>query len=86
MGTEYRNLVELYEASVGRFADNPLFGTNHADGWSWMSYHDFGEQVDFARAGLAGLGLEQGDRVAAISDNRTEWAIGAYATYGLGAA
>ena len=86
MGTEYRNLVELYEASVGRFAENPLFGTSHADGWSWMSYHDFGEQVDFARAGFAGLGLEQGDRVAVISDNRIEWAVGAYATYGLGAA
>ena len=86
MGTEYRNLVELYQASVSGFAENPIFGTNHADGWSWMSYHDFGEQVDFARAGLAGLGLEQGDRVAAISDNRVEWAVGAYATYGLGAA
>lgn len=86
MVTEYRNLVELYEASVSRFADKPIFGTKGADGWSWMSYQDFGEQVDFARAGLAGLGLEQGDRVAAISDNRAEWAIGAYATYGLGAA
>ncbi len=86
MGTEYRNLVELYEASVSRFADKPIFGTKGADGWSWMSYQDFGEQVDFARAGLAGLGLEQGDRVAAISDNRAEWAVGAYATYGLGAA
>ncbi len=86
MGTEYHNLVELYEASVGRFADNPLFGTKSEDGWSWMSYHDFGERVNFARAGLAGLGLERGDRVAAISDNRTEWAVGAYATYGLGAA
>ncbi len=86
MGTEYRNLVELYEASVSRFADKPIFGTKGADGWSWMSYQDFGERVDFARAGLAGLGLEQGDRVAAISDNRAEWAVGAYATYGLGAA
>ncbi len=86
MVTEYRNLVELYEASVSRFADKPIFGTKGADGWSWMSYQDFGEQVDFARAGLAGLGLEQGDRVAAISDNRAEWAVGAYATYGLGAA
>ncbi len=86
MGTEYRNLVELYEASVGRFAENPLFGMSHADGWSWMSYHDFGEQVDFARAGFSGLGLEQGDRVAVISDNRIAWAVGAYATYGLGAA
>ncbi len=86
MGTEYRSLVELYESSVSRFADNPLFGTGHAGGWTWITYHDFGEQVDFARAGLAGLGLQRGDRVAVISDNRIEWAVGAYATYGLGAA
>ncbi len=86
METEYRNLVELYESSVSRFAESPIFGTKDSDGWSWMTYHDFGEQVDFARAGLAGLGLEQGDRVAVISDNRIEWAVGAYATYGLGAA
>jgi len=86
VGTEFRNLVDLYESSVGRFADNPLFGTKDESGWTWMSYRDFGEQVDFARAGLAGLGVEQGDRVAAISDNRVEWAVGAYATYGLGAA
>jgi long-chain acyl-CoA synthetase len=29
--------------------------------------------------------VERGDKVAVISDNRVEWAIGAYATYGLGA-
>jgi len=86
VATEYTNLVELYESSVGRFAENPLFGTNRADGWSWVSYHDFGEQVDFARAGLAGLGIGSGDRVAMISDNCVEWAVGAYAVYGLGAA
>jgi len=86
VATEYDSLVELYESSVSRFAENPLFGTKSDDGWSWMSYHDFGEQVDFARAGLAGLGVGMGDRVAAISDNRVEWAVGAYATYGLGTA
>ncbi|MEN8114023.1 MAG: long-chain fatty acid--CoA ligase [Actinomycetota bacterium] len=86
MATEFRNLVELYESSVGRFAENPLFGTGHADGWTWMTYHEFGEQVDFARAGLAGLGVGPGDRVAVISDNRIEWAVGAYATYGLSGA
>ena len=83
---EFRNLVELYESSVGRFAERPLFGTGHADGWTWMTYHEFGELVDQARAGLAGLGIGAGDRVAIISDNRIEWAVGAYGTYGLGAA
>jgi len=86
MGTQFRSLVELYESSVHRFADNPLFGTRHTEGWRWMPYGEFGKQVDHARAGLAGLGVRSGDRVAVISDNRIEWAVGAYATYGLGAA
>jgi long-chain acyl-CoA synthetase len=34
---------------------------------------------------LAGLGVGRGDKVAIISNNRVEWAVGAYATYGLGA-
>jgi long-chain acyl-CoA synthetase len=86
VGTNFRNLVELYESSVDRYADNQLFGTRHTEGWRWITYGEFGKQVDHARGGLAGLGIESGDRVAVISDNRVEWAIGAYATYGLGAA
>ena len=86
MGTHFKNLVELYESSVARFPENPLFGTRHTDGWQWLTYAEFGKQVDLARAGLAGLGIDAGDRVAVISDNRIEWAVGAYATYGLGAA
>lgn len=86
MGTNFRNLVELYESSVGRFTDNQLFGTRHTEGWRWITYGEFGKQVDYARGGLAGLGIHTGDRVAVISDNMVEWAVGAYATYGLGAA
>ena len=86
MGTHFKSLVELYESSVARFPDNPLFGTRHTEGWRWLSYAEFGKQVDHSRAGLAGLGIEPGDRVTVISDNRSEWAVGAYATYGLGAA
>ncbi len=41
--------------------------------------------VDQFRGGLASLGLKTSDRVAVISNNRVEWAVGAYATYGLGA-
>jgi long-chain acyl-CoA synthetase len=51
-----------------------------------MSYREFGDAIDKARGGLQSLGVTNGDRVAIISDNRTEWAVGAYATYSLGAA
>ena len=87
MATDFKSLPDLFEASVARFGDNPLFGTKQSDGtWVWMSYAEFGERVARARAGLAGLGVSSGDRVAVILDNSTEWAVGAYGTYTLGAA
>ncbi len=85
--TEIATLAELLTNSVANYPDNPLFGQRaEGDEWHWTTYREFGDAVDKARAGLASLGVEHGDRVAAISDNRVEWAVGAYSTYTLGAA
>ncbi len=88
---EFKNLVDLCNRSVKQFASRELFGTRvpGKDGgpntWSWITYGEFGKQVDAARAGLAALGVGKGDRVGMVADNRVEWAVAAYATYGLGA-
>jgi long-chain acyl-CoA synthetase len=81
----FRNLVELGEESCKRFADRPLFGTRKNDRYVWTSYREFQELVDALRGGLASLGVSIGDKVAIVSGNRVEWAVAAYATYGLGA-
>jgi len=87
MATQISTLTELLTNSVASYSDNPLFGVRGTDGdWKWTSFGEFGDDVDKARGGLASLGVGHGDRVAAISDNRVEWAVGAYATYSLGAA
>ncbi len=86
MARKFETLVELLENSKQDFAEREIFGTKQSDGsWTWIHYRDFGKMVDQARAGLAGLGIEKGDRVAIVSDNRVEWAVFAFATYGLGA-
>lgn len=83
---QYRNLVELIQVSVQRFAGNPMYGNRQADGsWAYVTYGQFGAAMDKVRAGLAALGVGEGDRVAIISNNRVEWAVCAYATYGRGA-
>lgn len=82
----FNTLTEIYRESVHRFADRPLFGTKVGGEWRWMTYGEFGQEVDRARAGLTGLGVRGGDRIAIISDNRAEWAVAAYAAYGIGAA
>jgi len=83
---KFKNLPDLLAQSVARFGDRPRFGTRTSAGtWEWMTYRQWGQAVDEFRAGLASLGIGKGDVVAVIANNSPEWAIGAYATYSLGA-
>jgi long-chain acyl-CoA synthetase len=84
--TNAMNLVELLQTSCDRYPDRPVLGTRQSDAWRWLSYRELGDLVDRARAGLAALGVGPGDRVAIVGNNSVEWAVAAYATYGLGAA
>ena len=81
----FSTLVELYERSITNYANNDLFGVKKNGRYSWITYADFGEQVDAFRGGLKELGVGKGDTVAIIADNRVEWAVAAYATYGRAA-
>ena len=78
-------LNELFSQASSLYPSNPLFGVRGGDGdWDWTTYAEFGTAVDQARGGLASLGVSKGDRVAIISDNRVEWAVGAYGAFTLG--
>ncbi len=86
MASKFDTLVDIFTEATKRHPQRPLFGEKRDGQWQWMTYATFKEKVDNLRGGLAGLGIKDGDRVAVISNNRSEWAIGAYATYSLGAA
>ena len=86
MPDKFENLVALCTRSCQEFAPRPLFGVKSGTVWTWLTYAEFGKLVDAFRGGLASLGVGRGDVVAIIADNRVEWAVACYATYGLGAA
>jgi long-chain acyl-CoA synthetase len=87
MGFDSRceTLGEIFEGALRSFGPNELFGTKVAGQWRWTTYREFGDLVDRLRGGLASLGVERGDRVAIVSNNRLEWAVTAFACYTLGA-
>lgn len=85
MTQQFRTLVEVYESSIANFPDHDLFGVKTDGKYEWLTYREFGERVDACRAALSKRGVEPGTTVAIIADNRVEWAVCAYATYGLGA-
>ncbi|MBA2664985.1 MAG: long-chain fatty acid--CoA ligase [Bradymonadaceae bacterium] len=85
MSQRFKTLVDVYQNSTRQFADRQLFGTKGEGGYAWTSYGQFAQQVEHFRGALATLGVGRGDTVAVICDNRVEWAVGAFATYTLGA-
>ncbi len=82
---QFTDLVDVLNKAVAAHGQNNLFGTKIDGSWRWITYAAFGQRVDDLRGGLASLGVGPGDTVAAIAGNRVEWAVAAYATYGLGA-
>lgn len=83
---KFESLVQVFNASTSHFRDRALFGVKREGQWEWMTYGQWGDQVRRVRTGLEKLGVEAGDRVAVIANNSPEWAVAAYASYGLGAA
>src|SRR5260370_3810662 len=81
----YKTLVDIFRHSVREHGARELFGTKRDGVWRYTTYADFGHSVDRLRGGLASLGIERGDRVGIVSNNRVEWAVAAFACYTLGA-
>ncbi len=78
------NLVDLWEESAAKYCDRRLFGTKNKSGvYEWVTFREVDTRINNLRGGLAQLGIGQGDTVGIIANNRVEWAVAAFATYGL---
>ncbi len=70
-----RTLPYLLEQSVERFPDNILLWEKIGDQYQGATYRQVREQVHLFAAGLLGLGIQKGDRLALISEGRNAWVI-----------
>ena len=52
--------------------------------WNRISWAEYGQRVREAAAGLVSMGVQKGDRVAILGDNRPEWLICHLATMTVG--
>jgi long-chain acyl-CoA synthetase len=84
--TKPDNIVELFENSIKKFPERTCLGTKNKQGeYEWITYREMGIRIDNLRSGLAGIGVKKGDGVGIISNNSVDWAVGHFATAGLGA-
>jgi long-chain acyl-CoA synthetase len=70
-----QNLVELFLKRADEKGDAPFLGHKTGGQWVTQSWRSAAEQVCLLAEALRGLGLEDGDRVALVSENRPEWCI-----------
>jgi len=75
----------LCEQACKAYGEKPSFGTRKGDKFEWITYREFGHQVQLFRNVLSHHRVGRGEKVAVISNNRLEWAVAMYAVTGLGA-
>jgi long-chain acyl-CoA synthetase len=68
-------IIELLENSSQKYANNPYILEKKTERYEALTYRETKEQVYKVAAGLLALGLNKGDRVALISESRTDWVI-----------
>ena len=79
-------LISMFEAAVQQYGNKPALAHKPKGGtYQDISYTEFGASVDALRKGLNALGVQKGDRVAILSENRPEWAISDFGILKAGA-
>ncbi len=69
------SLVELFYRRAGEKGDAPFLGRKEDGKWQTESWAEVAAKVSILAENLRGLGLENGDRVMLVSENRPEWCI-----------
>jgi len=70
-----KTIVDLLENSAGKYANNPYLLEKKSDRYESISYRETKDLAHATAAGLVAMGLEKGDRVALLSESRTEWVL-----------
>ena len=79
-------LISMIEQSIQQFGNKPAVAHKPKGGtYQDISYTEFGESIDNFSKGLRTLGVEKGDRVAILSENRPEWSISDFSILKAGA-
>ena len=84
MTAEIRTLCDVF-LSAAASGKPDLLSSKVGDTWTPISARDFGYTVRALSLGLNALGIQPGDRVAILSENRPEWAMADYAILCAGA-
>jgi long-chain acyl-CoA synthetase len=70
-----KTIIELLENSAQKYANNPYLLEKKTDKYEAITYKETKEQAWKVAAGLLALGINKGDRIALLSESRTDWVL-----------
>jgi long-chain acyl-CoA synthetase len=70
-----QTIIDLFEEAVNRKSRPDALQVKREDGFHPLSSAEVRSQVQGVVAGLMNLGVEPGDRIALLSENRPEWLV-----------
>ena len=71
----FSNIIAMFLARAEEKGDAPFLWAKREGDWRATSWREAARQVAALAAGLRGIGLQRGDRVALVSENRPEWLV-----------
>ncbi|MBY9064466.1 long-chain fatty acid--CoA ligase [Sphingomonas yunnanensis] len=71
----FPNLVTMFFTRAAEKGDAPFLWSKRDGAWHATSWREAAETVARLAAGLRTIGLERGDRVMLVSENRPEWCL-----------
>ncbi|TAK10023.1 hypothetical protein EPO44_00520 [bacterium] len=77
---DQRHLGALFFQRVEELGERTFIKVQQKDRFEEISWKDFGAKVQGTMSGLYSLGLQRGERVAILSENRIEWLCADIAT------
>ena len=81
----WQSLTSMFYDQVEKYGDKGLLYTKKEGAWQGLSWREVADQVTKLAAGLEKMGIEAGDRVVLVSENRPEWMIADFAIMSIGA-
>ncbi len=70
-----KTIVELLENSAQKYGNNPYLLEKKTDRYEAITFKETKEQAYKVAAGFLALGIKKGDRIALLSESRTDWVI-----------
>jgi len=80
-----KTIIDFFEESVAKHPNNPLIWEKEDKEFKAYTYKDIKEEVQIFANGLLKLGIQNGDRLALLSEGRRLWLVSELAILHLGA-